>query len=114
LVSSDAEIYESTLEFHSPHDRAFKLALLERLGAKRFQDWFTLCHLQEIKGGVAILSVSEDFMMTYLPQKFWQEILWAIKTAVDASVFRFDCVMEKELLTTMPSILESRMVRENK
>ncbi len=50
--------------------------------------------------------------MTYLPQKFWQEILWALKTKVDASVFRFDCVMEKEPLTTMSSILESRMERE--
>lgn len=113
LVSFDAEIDESTLEFKCHRDRAFKLALLERLGSKRFQNWFTLCHLREIQGGIAILSVSKDFMMTYLPQKFWQEILWAIRTKVDASVFRFDCVMEKDPLAAIPSILESRMKREN-
>lgn len=112
LAASEEEIDESTLEFRSVEDRAFKVALLERLGSKTFQNWFAHCHLQKIQGGGAILSVSKDFMMTYLPQKFWQEILWALKTKVDASVFRFDCVMEKEPLTTMSSILESRMERE--
>lgn len=112
LVHSEEELDESALEFRSVEDRAFKVALLERLGSKTFQNWFSNCYLQKIQGGVAILSVSKDFMMTYLPQKFWQEILWALKTAVDASVFRFDCVMEQESLTTMPNILESRMESE--
>ncbi|KAB2836392.1 MAG: hypothetical protein F9K49_01950 [Caedimonadaceae bacterium] len=113
LVSSEAEVDESTLEFHSAEDRAFKLALLERLGSRTFQNWFSNCYLQKIQGGAAILSVSKDFMMTYLPQKFWQEILWAIKTKVDASVFRFDCVMEQGFLDTMPLILDRKMERRN-
>lgn len=113
LVNSEGEFDESALEFHSTEDRAFKVALLERLGSKAFQNWFTYCYLQKIQGGVAILSVSKDFMMTYLPQKFWQEILWAIRTEVDASVYRFECVMEQEFLTNVPSILENRIEREH-
>lgn len=113
LATSEEEIDESTLEFCSAEDRAFKLALLERLGSKTFQNWFANCYLQKIQGGVAILSVSKDFMMTYLPQKFWQEILWAIKTKLDASVFRFDCVMEQESLPAMPLILDRKMERRN-
>jgi hypothetical protein len=112
-VCSLEEVDVSTLKFHSVDDRAFKLALLERLGHKTFQNWFTHCYFQKIQEGVAILSVSKDFMMTYLPQKFWQEILWAIRTEVDASVYRFECVMEQGFLTNVPSILENRMAREH-
>ncbi|WP_085784250.1 hypothetical protein [Candidatus Nucleicultrix amoebiphila] len=89
---------------NDPNTKVFLNHLIQEIGCHDFMNFFTRTRVLEVKSNRATLSVSKEFYVTYLPQKFYQNILSSLK-AVESEIEFFDLVFvqPEELSNVLPT-----------